>query len=139
MATPAGYRYRGSHRGIIRFAGRTIGEGRGTFIGHNANAKTVRLQSIMLATRRNTTTVRSREPPTGGSAAQCGTTGGSLPGSPPQRAPAGLTYRAHHRSAHPQRAPAARTYHRRRCQPRLGRLTPVEFETIMNKNLALTA
>lgn len=32
-----------------------------------------------------------------------------------------------------------RTYHRRRRQPRLGRLTPVEFETIMNKNLALAA
>jgi transposase InsO family protein len=32
-----------------------------------------------------------------------------------------------------------RTYHRRRRQPRLGRLTPVEFETIMAKNLALAA
>ena len=32
-----------------------------------------------------------------------------------------------------------RTYHRRRRQPRLGRLTPVEFETIMTKNLALAA
>ncbi len=31
------------------------------------------------------------------------------------------------------------TYHRRRRQPRLGRLTPVEFETIMTKNLALAA
>lgn len=32
-----------------------------------------------------------------------------------------------------------RTYHRRRRQPRLGRLTPVEFEIIMTKNLALAA
>ncbi|MFK4763132.1 IS3 family transposase, partial [Microbacterium sp. ZW T5_45] len=32
-----------------------------------------------------------------------------------------------------------RTYHRRRRQARLGRLTPVEFETIMNQNLALAA
>ena len=32
-----------------------------------------------------------------------------------------------------------RTYHRRRRQPRLGRLTPIEFETIMTKNLALAA
>ena len=32
-----------------------------------------------------------------------------------------------------------RTYHRRRRQSRLGRLTPVEFETIMNQNLALAA
>ncbi|MCH1884430.1 IS3 family transposase, partial [Agrococcus sp. ARC_14] len=32
-----------------------------------------------------------------------------------------------------------RTYHRRRRQPRLGRLTPVEYETIMTKNLALAA
>jgi transposase InsO family protein len=32
-----------------------------------------------------------------------------------------------------------RTYHRRRRQTRLGRLTPVEFETIMNQNLALAA
>ncbi|MDR7113733.1 transposase InsO family protein [Microbacterium trichothecenolyticum] len=32
-----------------------------------------------------------------------------------------------------------RTYHRRRRQARLGRLTPVEFETIMNLNLALAA
>lgn len=32
-----------------------------------------------------------------------------------------------------------RTYHRRRRQPRLGRLTPIEFETIMNKELALAA
>jgi len=31
-----------------------------------------------------------------------------------------------------------RTYHRRR-QPRLGRLTPVEFETMMTKTLALAA
>jgi putative transposase len=31
------------------------------------------------------------------------------------------------------------TYHRRRRQARLGRLTPVEFETIMNQNLALAA
>ncbi|EQM74712.1 hypothetical protein L687_04425 [Microbacterium maritypicum MF109] len=32
-----------------------------------------------------------------------------------------------------------RTYHRRRRQARLGRLTPVELETIMNQNLALAA
>ncbi|KID28370.1 integrase family protein [Prauserella sp. Am3] len=32
-----------------------------------------------------------------------------------------------------------RTYHRRRRQARLGRLTPVEFETIMNTDLALAA
>lgn len=32
-----------------------------------------------------------------------------------------------------------RTYHRRRRQARLGRLTPVEFETIMNNDLALAA
>ena len=32
-----------------------------------------------------------------------------------------------------------RTYHRRRRQPRLGRLTPVEFETMMTKTLALAA
>ena len=32
-----------------------------------------------------------------------------------------------------------RTYHRRRRQARLGRLTPVEFETIMNQTLALAA
>jgi len=32
-----------------------------------------------------------------------------------------------------------RTYHRRRRQARLGRLTPVEFETIMNQNLGLAA
>ncbi|MGX9349248.1 IS3 family transposase [Microbacterium sp. KNMS] len=32
-----------------------------------------------------------------------------------------------------------RTYHRRRRQDRLGRLTPIEFETIMNQNLALAA
>lgn len=32
-----------------------------------------------------------------------------------------------------------RTYQRRRRQARLGRLTPVEFETIINKNLALAA
>lgn len=32
-----------------------------------------------------------------------------------------------------------RTYHRRRRQARLGRLTPIEYETIMNKNLALVA
>lgn len=30
-----------------------------------------------------------------------------------------------------------RTYHRRRRQLRLGRLTPIEFETIVNKNLVL--
>ncbi|WP_432733067.1 IS3 family transposase [Microbacterium sp. MM2322] len=32
-----------------------------------------------------------------------------------------------------------RTYHRRRRQARLGRLTPVEFETMMTKTLALAA
>lgn len=32
-----------------------------------------------------------------------------------------------------------RTYHRRRRQVRLGRLTPIEFETIMNNDLALAA
>ena len=32
-----------------------------------------------------------------------------------------------------------RTYHRRRRQPRLGRLTPIEFETIMNTTVALAA
>lgn len=32
-----------------------------------------------------------------------------------------------------------RTYHRRRPHPHLGRLTPVEFETIMTKTVALTA
>lgn len=32
-----------------------------------------------------------------------------------------------------------RTYHRRRRQARLGRLTPIEFETIMNTTVALTA
>ncbi|WP_433861792.1 IS3 family transposase [Streptomyces sp. L7] len=32
-----------------------------------------------------------------------------------------------------------RTYHRRRRQARLGRLTPIEFETFMNQNLALAA
>ena len=32
-----------------------------------------------------------------------------------------------------------RTYHRRRRQHRLGRLTPVEFETMMTKTLALAA
>tara|TARA_B100002049_G_scaffold185879_1_gene142837 strand:+ start:1606 stop:1815 length:210 start_codon:yes stop_codon:yes gene_type:complete len=32
-----------------------------------------------------------------------------------------------------------RTYHRRRRQAALGRLTPVEFETIMNPPLALAA
>ena len=32
-----------------------------------------------------------------------------------------------------------RTYHRRRRQDRLGRLTPIEFETIMNTNLAPAA
>jgi transposase InsO family protein len=32
-----------------------------------------------------------------------------------------------------------RTYHRRRRQARLGRLTPIEFETIMNHTLALAA
>jgi len=32
-----------------------------------------------------------------------------------------------------------RTYHRRRRQDRLGRLTPIEFESIMTNNLALAA
>ena len=32
-----------------------------------------------------------------------------------------------------------RTYHRRRRQRRLGRLTPIEFETIMNTSVALAA
>lgn len=32
-----------------------------------------------------------------------------------------------------------RTYHRCRRQARLGRLTPVEFEAIMNNHLALAA
>lgn len=32
-----------------------------------------------------------------------------------------------------------RTYHRRRRQRRLGRLTPIEFETIMNTTVALAA
>lgn len=32
-----------------------------------------------------------------------------------------------------------RTYHRRRRQNRLGRLTPIQYETIMNKQAALTA
>ncbi|HLU62998.1 MAG TPA: IS3 family transposase, partial [Protaetiibacter sp.] len=32
-----------------------------------------------------------------------------------------------------------RTYHRRRRQARLGRLTPIEFETIMNTAVALAA
>ena len=32
-----------------------------------------------------------------------------------------------------------RTYHRRRRQARLGRLTPIEFETIMNTPIALAA
>jgi len=32
-----------------------------------------------------------------------------------------------------------RTYQRRRRQARLGRLTPIEFETIMNNDLALAA
>lgn len=32
-----------------------------------------------------------------------------------------------------------RTYHRRRRQARLGRLTPIEYETIMNKQVALAA
>src|SRR5688572_14786225 len=32
-----------------------------------------------------------------------------------------------------------RTYHRRRRQERLGRLTPIEYETIMNTNLAPAA
>ncbi|GAA4784940.1 hypothetical protein GCM10023351_33300 [Microbacterium gilvum] len=32
-----------------------------------------------------------------------------------------------------------RTYHRRRRQARLGRFTPIEFETIMNTTVALAA
>lgn len=32
-----------------------------------------------------------------------------------------------------------RTYHRRQRQARLGRLTPIEFETIMNTTVALAA
>lgn len=32
-----------------------------------------------------------------------------------------------------------RTYHRRRRQARLGRLIPIEFETIMNTAVALAA
>ena len=32
-----------------------------------------------------------------------------------------------------------RTYHRRRRQARLGRLTPIEFETIMNTTVTLAA
>ncbi|MGI6879945.1 IS3 family transposase, partial [Microbacterium sp. gxy059] len=32
-----------------------------------------------------------------------------------------------------------RTYHRRRRQARLGRLTPIEFETTTTKDLALAA
>ena len=32
-----------------------------------------------------------------------------------------------------------RTYHRRRRQAHLGRLTPIEFETVMNEDLALAA
>ena len=32
-----------------------------------------------------------------------------------------------------------RTYHRRRRQARLGRLTPIEYETIMNPAVSLTA
>jgi transposase InsO family protein len=32
-----------------------------------------------------------------------------------------------------------RTYHRRRRQARLGRLTPIEYETIMNEQVALAA
>lgn len=32
-----------------------------------------------------------------------------------------------------------RTYHRRRRQARLGRLTPIEFQTIMNTTAALAA
>jgi transposase InsO family protein len=32
-----------------------------------------------------------------------------------------------------------RTYHRRRRQPRLGRLTPVEFDAIMNTPATLAA
>lgn len=34
---------------------------------------------------------------------------------------------------------SGQTYHWRRRQVRLGRLTPVEFEKIMNENLALAA
>lgn len=32
-----------------------------------------------------------------------------------------------------------RTYHRRRRQARLGRLTPIEYETIMNPTVTLAA
>ena len=32
-----------------------------------------------------------------------------------------------------------RTHYRRRRQARLGRLTPIEYESIMNKQVALTA
>ncbi len=32
-----------------------------------------------------------------------------------------------------------RTYHRRRRQARLGRLTPIEYEIIMNRQVALAA
>ena len=32
-----------------------------------------------------------------------------------------------------------RTYHRRRRQAHLGRLTPIEYETIMNPTVSLTA
>ena len=32
-----------------------------------------------------------------------------------------------------------RTYHRRRRQARLGRLTPIEYETIMNPTVSLAA
>ena len=32
-----------------------------------------------------------------------------------------------------------RTYHRRRRQARLGRLTPIEYETIMNPAVSLAA
>ncbi|SMX92603.1 hypothetical protein BSP109_02648 [Brevibacterium sp. Mu109] len=32
-----------------------------------------------------------------------------------------------------------RTYHRRRRQPRLSRLIPIEYETIMNPTAALAA
>ena len=32
-----------------------------------------------------------------------------------------------------------RTYHRRRRQARLGRLTPIEYEAIMNEQVALAA
>ncbi len=32
-----------------------------------------------------------------------------------------------------------RTYHRRRRQARLGRLTPIEYEAIMNDQVALAA